>query len=591
MDIVSIIGEFVQLKKAGASYKGLSPFSNEKTASFFVVPAKELWKDFSSGKGGSVVDFVMEKERLSFPEAIKWLAAKVGVSIEDRPAAAQDTEQETMRKAISRALQLAADYFTKCLPHSIAPTKYLTDRGFTDATIREFGIGVHAGGWTSMQDAICSSVDKDTLLKSGLVKEGAKGSYDFFHDRLIFPIHSISGKIITLAGRTLMPDVQPKYINGSETELYHKSKVLYNLHRAKAQIIRDGKCYLVEGYTDVMMMHQHGYTNVIASCGTALTDDQLKLLRRFCDHIVLLYDGDGAGSRATIKAIDLAYVNGFNVSVVSDLEGMDPCEYLLKYGADGFAKLPELDFIDFKAKVYVQYAKGDTVREAAALRSMAQTIACVGDPVTRDLYISRVAQQFNVMPGSIRANVDYFQGVATAPPEVAKVEVAAMDTIEQQLMQALLVYGTEQIPMSSNGGGQYMISAAEYVVYALLEDELLPRGDEFREVFNQVHALLERGEALTVATIDGNSWLRKMRKKVMPFYSPTIVEGLDGQSIKRMCVEIVLQFKNRHLQMEIDRIDAAMGNADEQELESLIREKDKYVTVRQHFYDQYGFRA
>src|SRR5688572_14100665 len=323
MDIVDIIGDFVSLKRSGQNYKALSPFSNEKTASFFVVPAKGIFKDFSSSKGGDGITFVMEHEGMSYVEAIRYLAKKYGVEIKEDQRTPEDQAQFSERDSLYGLMNYAKDYYKESLFQSdegkSIGLSYFRERGFHDRTIEKFELGYSLNEWDHLsKKALGIGYSEDLLEKAGLIvkKEGGR-FYDRFRGRVIFPVHNLSGKVIAFGARILTKEKdQPKYINSPETEIYHKSNVLYGMYQAKNAIRREDFCYLVEGYTDVISMHQADIDNVVASSGTALTEDQIKLIRRFTENVTVLFDGDAAGIKAALRGIDLVLKGGLNVRVV-----------------------------------------------------------------------------------------------------------------------------------------------------------------------------------------------------------------------------------------------------------------------------------
>ena len=319
--IEEVIGEFVHLKRSGSAFKGLSPFANEKTPSFFVVPAKGIYKDFSSGKGGNVVDFLMQHEKLSYPEALRWLAAKYQIDIEEDKQSEEQIQEKSEREQLSVVTEFAARYFQEQLHEGeegkAIGLSYFHERGFRDDIIRKFQLGYCPDKWDAMtQAALEQQYQLPYLVKAGLTRERDGKIYDFFRGRVMFPIHNISGKVIAFGGRTLKAEKDiAKYFNSPESELYVKSNVLYGLHLAKNAIVKYDMCYLVEGYTDVVSMHQAGVENVVASSGTSLTEGQIRLIRRYTPNITILYDGDSAGIKASFRGIDMILKEGMNVIV------------------------------------------------------------------------------------------------------------------------------------------------------------------------------------------------------------------------------------------------------------------------------------
>lgn len=401
VDIVDVISDFISLKKAGQNYKALSPFSNEKTPSFFVVPAKGIFKDFSSGKGGDAFTFVMEHEGMSYTEAIRYLAKKYGVEIREDRATEEVQAQQSEREGLYILMNYAKEYYRDKLLHSeegqSIGLSYFRERGFNDRTIQKFELGYALEGWENFsKEAIQKGYNKELLEKTGLVvKKDDGGSYDRFRGRVIFPIHNMAGKVIAFGARMLGKDKnQPKYINSPETDIYHKSNVLYGLFQGKNAIRQADNCYLVEGYTDVISMHQAEVENVVASSGTALTEEQIKLMRRFTDNVTVLFDGDAAGIKAALRGIDMILQGGMNVRVLLFPDGEDPDSFSRKVGTTEFQKFLKgnvKDFVTFKADLYAREAAGDPIRKAESIKEIVTSIAVIPDPVKRSVYIQETS--------------------------------------------------------------------------------------------------------------------------------------------------------------------------------------------------------
>ena len=341
-DIVEVISDFIHLKKSGSNYKGLSPFSNEKTPSFMVSPGKRIFKDFSSGKGGNVVSFLMDHEHLSYPEALKWLANKYNIEIVEEKETEEQQKDKHKRESLYLAHQYANDFFKSTLRNtdegkSVGLT-YFKKRGYQTKTIDDFELGYSP----EKIDALSTKANEDKyslepLYEAGLIKKNEKGTYDFFRGRVIFPIHNISGRIIGFGARTLRTDKKvAKYFNSPETEIYNKSQVLYGLYQGKNEIIKNDCCFLVEGYTDVISLHHNNIKNTVASSGTSLTEGQIRMIKRFSNNITILYDGDQAGINASFRGVDMILSAGLNVKVVIFPEGEDPDSYSHKLSTEDF---------------------------------------------------------------------------------------------------------------------------------------------------------------------------------------------------------------------------------------------------------------
>ncbi len=401
IDIIDVISDFLTLKKSGSNYKALSPFGNEKTPSFFVVPAKGIFKDFSSGKGGDAITFVMEHEKMSYAEALRYLAKKYGVEIKEDRQTEEGKAEQSEREGLYILMNFAKEFYRKQLTGSeegiSIGLSYFRERGFNDRTIEKFELGYALEGWENFtKEAISKGYNKELLEKTGLVVKKDDGStYDRFRGRVIFPVHNISGKVIAFGARMLGKDKnQPKYINSPETDIYHKSDVLYGLYQAKNAIRQHDVCYLVEGYTDVISLHQADVANVVASSGTALTESQIRTIRRFTENITVLFDGDTAGIKAALRGIDMILKGGMNVRVVLFPDGEDPDSYSRKVGTTEFHKFLKdhtQDFVSFKAGLYASEAAGDPIRKAESIKEIISSIAQIPDPVKRAVYLQETS--------------------------------------------------------------------------------------------------------------------------------------------------------------------------------------------------------
>lgn len=406
IDIIDVISDFLTLKKSGANYKALSPFGNEKTPSFFVVPAKGIFKDFSSGKGGDAITFVMEHEKMSYAEALRYLAKKYGVEIKEDRQTEEGKAEQSEREGLYILMNFAKEFYRKQLTGSeegiSIGLSYFRERGFNDRTIEKFELGYALEGWENFtKEAISKGYNKELLEKTGLIVKKDDGStYDRFRGRVIFPVHNISGKVIAFGARMLGKDKnQPKYINSPETDIYHKSDVLYGLYQAKNAIRQHDVCYLVEGYTDVISLHQADVANVVASSGTALTESQIRTIRRFTENITVLFDGDTAGIKAALRGIDMILKGGMNVRVVLFPDGEDPDSYSRKVGTTEFHKFLKdhtQDFVSFKAGLYASEAAGDPIRKAESIKEIISSIAQIPDPVKRSVYIQETSNLLKI---------------------------------------------------------------------------------------------------------------------------------------------------------------------------------------------------
>ena len=402
--IVDVVSEFVTLRKRGVNYIGLCPFHNEKTPSFSVSPSKGVCKCFSCGKGGNVVHFIMEHEQLSYYEALKWLAKKYNIEIKERELTDEEKQAHSLRESLFVVNQFASEYFQDILYNNIDGQRigmtYLRGRGFRDDIIKKFQLGYSTDNHNALaRAAIQKGYKEEFLVKTGLCYRKEDGTLrDRFWGRVIFPVHTISGKVVAFGGRVLSAatkNVQMKYVNSPESEIYHKSRELYGIFFAKQAIVRQDRCFLVEGYTDVISMHQSGIENVVASSGTALTSDQIRLIHRFTNNITVLYDGDGAGIKASIRGIDMLLEEGMNVKVCLLPDGDDPDSFARKHNATDYQAYindHEVDFIRFKTNLLMEEAGKDPIKRASLISSIVKSISVIPDAIVRSVYIRECSQ-------------------------------------------------------------------------------------------------------------------------------------------------------------------------------------------------------
>ncbi|MDR0954409.1 MAG: DNA primase [Rikenellaceae bacterium] len=481
-NIAEVVGDFVTLKKKGVNYLACCPFHNEKTPSFVVSPTKGLFKCFGCGKGGNAVTFVMEHESLSFPEALKYVARKYGIEVEERQLTAEDQQKNDDRESMMVVSAFAADYFKETL-HRNSEGKsvglsYFRERGFSEATIERFQLGFcPTAGDAFTQKALKEGYQEKYLIDTGLsIKKESGGWYDRFAGRVIFPIHSVSGRVVAFGGRTLRTDKKvAKYLNSPESEIYHKSNVLYGLYQAKRAIAQEDYCILVEGYTDVISMHQSGVENVVASSGTSLTEGQIKLIARFSKNVTVIYDGDSAGIKASLRGIDMILKEGLNVRVVLLPEGEDPDSFAREHTAAELREYiseNEQDFISFKAKLLLNEASNDPIKRAALISDMVDSIAVIPEAIARSVYLKECALLMRIDEGVLQEEVrrrrrdtqlsqdekEFFRRreqlqkeqttpalLPTTAPEGTRMTGSGMDELERELITYLLRYGCQTV--------------------------------------------------------------------------------------------------------------------------------------------------
>ncbi|VAW10516.1 DNA primase [hydrothermal vent metagenome] len=539
-----VIGDFVQLKKSGSNFKGLSPFTDERTPSFMVSPVKQIWKDFSSGKGGNVVAFLMEHEHFTYPEAIKYLAKKYNIEVEETERTDEQKQQASERESMYLVSDFAKGHFSDMLWESelgkAIGLSYFKERGFTDETIKKFDLGYCLDLWDGLTTAALEKgYQLNYLEKTGLtiVKEDASDSnnskkFDRFKARVMFPIHSMSGRVLGFGGRILTNDKKAaKYLNSPESDIYHKSKVLYGIYYAKQAIAKEDNCYLVEGYTDVIQFYQRGIQNVVSSSGTALTPEQIRLINRLTKNITVLFDGDAAGLRASIRGIDLILEQGMNVKICTFPEGEDP---------DSFSKHNELedvliylkenskDFIQFKAGLLAEEAVDDPIKRADTVRDIVNSISKIPDAIKREIYIQECAQIMNMSEGVLFSTLAQIgkKNQADASKRVRQ-EQKAFDVVknedvvekvdvqyelERKIIEMLLLYGKEEqkfedLVLKENEEGELILEpeSSEIKVYEkifldLQEDEIELTNEKFRNIYLKLIAAFNEKEDFTVNT-------------------------------------------------------------------------------------------
>ena len=468
--VEEVIGEFVQLKKAGSNFKGLSPFTDEKSPSFMVSPVKQIWKDFSTGKGGNAVSFLMEHEHYSYPEAIKFLAKKYNIEIEETVQSDQEKEQMNDRESMLLVSKFAKDYFQDVLLNSTQGKaiglSYFKERGFREDIIKKFDLGYCLDTWDSFtNEALKKGYDIKYLASTGVTIVRENKQFDRFKGRVMFPIHSMSGRILGFGGRTLSSDKKTaKYVNSPESDIYHKSKILYGIYQAKKEIAKQDNCFLVEGYTDVISFYQSGIENVVASSGTALTSDQIRLVNRLTKNITVLFDGDAAGIRASIRGIDLILEQGMNVKVVTFPDGEDPDSFAKKHSEVALREYLEessQDFINFKVSLLMKEASNDPVKKAGLIRDIVTSISKIPDSIQREVYVqecSRIMEiservLFSELAQLISKNTKDFNKnqqkdkqsfeVVKKQTEQLK-EVDSLFILEREIIRILLLFGNQE---------------------------------------------------------------------------------------------------------------------------------------------------
>ena len=461
-DIVDVVSEFVTLKKAGANYKGLCPFHNERTPSFSISPARQMYKCFSCGKG---VHFLMELEHMTYPEAIKWLGRKYGIEIKEKELTNEEKLQQNERESMFALNEWACKYFEKTLHDTVDGVAigmaYYRSRGFRDDIIRKFSLGYSLEQRDALaQAALSHGFKKEYLLKTGLCFETEdKQIFDRYRGRVIFPVHSVSGRVVAFGGRVLNTEKQKnvgKYVNSPESDIYSKSHELYGLYQAKSAIVKHERCFLVEGYTDVISMHQSGIENVVASSGTSLTEGQIRLLHRFTNNITVLYDGDAAGIKASLRGIDMLLAEGLNIKVLLLPDGDDPDSFARKHKAEEFQKYidtHQVDFIKFKIDLLMSDAQSDPLKRAELVTNVVKSISVIPNEVVRQMYIHECATSLSVSEELIvneinkqhraKLQVERKKNEGNATDDAQAADEAAAMAADEERMQQLMLGETE----------------------------------------------------------------------------------------------------------------------------------------------------
>jgi DNA primase len=523
--VEEVIGDFVHLKRAGSNFKGLSPFSEERSPSFMVSPAKGIWKDFSSGKGGNSVAFLMEHEKFTYPEAIRYLAKKYNIEIEETEQTDEEKANTDTRESMYLVSEFAKIYFHNTLLNAeegkAIGYSYFKERGFTNETIKKFGLGYSPETWDAFtKEALGKGYKLEFLESTGLTIAREDRPFDRFKGRVMFPIQSMSGRVLGFGGRILTNDKKAaKYLNSPESDIYHKSKVLYGIFQAKQSIAKLNNCYLVEGYTDVIQFNQSGIENVVASSGTALTPDQIRLINRLTKNITVLFDGDAAGLRASIRGIDLILEEGMNVKVCAFPDGEDPDSFAKKTSYDDLVLYLEnnaKDFIQFKASLLMNEAKNDPIKKADLIRDMVLSISKIPDRIQREIYIQECSRIMDIseqvlvstLAQLVQKDVSEvgkkqkqeqkaFEVVKNMNPvEAEKVDI--LYRLERKIIEILLLYGnkTEEfedafLKTNKDGEIESVLEKKEYKVYqriylSLQEDEVELANPLFRDIFNDL---------------------------------------------------------------------------------------------------------
>ena len=542
--VEEVIGDFVQLKKAGSNFKGLSPFADEKSPSFMVSPVKQIWKDFSTGKGGNAISFLMEHEHYSYPEAIRYLAKKYNIEIEETEQSDEQKEQQNERESMYLVSEYARNYFHDVLLNTqkgkAIGLSYFKERGFTNETIERFELGYGLDDWSAFTDtAIRKGYQLEFLEKTGLTIVKENKQFDRFRGRVLFPIHSMSGRVLGFGGRILSSEAKAaKYLNSPESDIYHKSKVLYGIYHAKQTIAKEDNCYLVEGYTDVISFYQTGIKNVVASSGTALTADQIRLVSRLTQNITVLFDGDAAGIRASIRGIDLILEQGMNVKVVAFPNGEDPDSFAKSHSLgelQEYLKEHSQDFIQFKVSLLMGEAQNDPVKKAALIRDIVVSISKIPNNIQREIYVQECSRIMDISEKVLFSELAQlskkelrdaskkpaqnqeepsFEVVKGKPQELKKVD--QLNRLEKKLIEILLLYGnrevdfTDFVEVEDDEGNvkivkeDYQNTVSKEIYLHLQDDEIEFSNAIFKKIYYEIIHQLNQDEGINIDVFVNN---------------------------------------------------------------------------------------
>ena len=592
-NIVDVVGEFVTLRKAGVNYKGLCPFHDDKTPSFMVSPSKQICHCFACGEGGNAVNFLMKHEQITYPEALRWLAKKYNIEIEERELTDEEKQQQSERESMFIVNEWAMGYFKDILktdPDGIAIGKqYFRSRGIRDDIIEKFNLGYAL----QKRDALVGSAkakgyQEDFLVKTGLCIRNERGIYDRYAGRVIFPWLNVSGKVVAFGGRLLdsrTKGVQQKYVNSPDSEIYHKERELYGLFQAKKAIAKEDRVYMVEGYTDVIAMHQCGLENVVANSGTALSIYQIKLLRRFTQNITLLYDGDEAGIHAAMRGTDMLLAEGMNIKVLLLPDGDDPDSFARKHTAEQFRTYIEenaTDFISFKTRLTVENVT-DPVKRSEAIGGIVKSISVIPDQILRSTYLSELSQRMgikeqtliNSMNGMIRKDIEEREKereregqhgeAADENRQSPSQEFIGLHTVDEQtreverlLIQAVVRHGDEIIydHVETDDGGEISLNVAQYINYDLSQDGLQFHDERYNQILAEAvaHSEEEGFKAETFFTQHPDVTISQLahelaveRHQLGRNFQPKVRDGALRQHVLHLVLDLRLDIIDKHL--------------------------------------------
>lgn len=623
--VEEIIGEYVQLKRAGSNFKGLSPFHEEKSPSFVVSPSKQIWKDFSSGKGGTAISFLMEIENFTYPEALRHAAKKYGIEIEEnvREYSEEEKQSQTERDLLYKIHEVANDFFQEQLWESeegrAIGFSYFKERELRDDIIKKFQLGYSPEKKNAFTEfALEKAYSKEILEKSGLsiFPENTPSGIDRFRDRVIFPIHSFSGRVLGFGARILKNNVKTaKYLNSPETEIYHKSNVLYGLNQSKQAISRKNLCLLVEGYMDVVSLHQSGIENVVASSGTSLTTEQIKLIKRLTENVTILFDGDNAGIKASFRSIDMLLSEGMNIRVLLFPDGDDPDSFARKHPqefVENFIDKEAKDFIDFKAEILLKDAGDDPIRKAESIRDIVKSVSFVQNALKREVYLKEVSNKFGLSEQSLFNELQIQTNVTQQESKPAisekknqpKLEVVREATIsvnpllvqEEKLVDLMLKYGDFVLDRKDADGNDYKITVIEEILNHLDEDDCEIQLDINKKIVSEIKEGILQNELRS-----GNFFFDFMDEEVSGKLANALIEhyhtsnwnkyniyfSKEEEVVPKLVSDIVLRHKREYI---VKLINDLKNSLDDEADNTEIYQKIILLTQLKNKLDQELFR-
>ena len=622
-----VIGEYITLKKSGANFKGLSPFTQERTPSFMVSPAKQIWKDFSSGKGGNVIAFLMEHEHFTYPEAIRYLAKKYHIEIEETDLSPEEKQIKDTRESMFLVAQYAADFFKKNLwetqeGKSIGLT-YFKERGFEVETLKKFALGYSPESYDALsKKAENEGFKLDFLEKTGLVIVNEDRKVDRFRGRVIFPIRSMSGRVQGFGGRILSQNSKTaKYLNSPESDIYNKSKALYGIFESKQSIAKKDLCFLVEGYTDVIQMHQSGITNVVSSSGTALSVDQIRMINRLTSNIVVLYDSDAAGLRASLRGIDLILEQGMNVRVCTFPKGEDPDSFARSRSLKEiniFLEKHSKDFIQYKASLLTDEGKNNPISKAETIREIVESIYKIPDAIKQEIYIQSCAEIMQISEDALfraLAQINHKNNqkstkkfIPSEPVALIKktadseAKVDRIFVLERQIISILLTYGNQEFnfeePISiTNDDGELIeetqkMSAKVYekIFLDLQQDEIELSHETFKKIFykliefyqsNQGDLNLEKimqTDDLIQNEIITDLVMKEEQHQLHDWEKRNVFVKVKGSEVVRLVSETILSMRRHLIDQKITELQK--GTNDQQYNKDLLKEIQMYQSLK-----------